>query len=234
MGGRIPNDPVDFYDLLADPMIRLVMQADGVGERELREICERTAITIKGQQKAVAPETASISSAETDAYRPGVGIMLLNSSGHVFVGQRRDVIGEAWQMPQGGVERDETPLAAALRELDEEIGTRNVDVVIATKDWLSYEFPAELLALMPTPRWKGQTQKWFLMRFLGIDTEIRIATEHPEFSDWKWVPADFLIELIVPFKRELYRRVLLELAPHFSSSFQHRETDRTSPNSRAR
>lgn len=217
MSGRVPDEhSLDFHELLADPMIRLIMQADGIGERELREICARAAVEIRTQQGPVSPTAApQCSSVEENGFRRGVGIVLTNASGHVFVGQRCDMVGEAWQMPQGGIDDGETPLTAALRELYEEVGTRNVDVVIATENWLSYEFPSDLLALMPAVRWKGQTQRWFLMRFLGSDSEIRIATEHPEFSKWRWVSVNELIELIVPFKREIYRRVLREFTPYF-------------------
>jgi putative (di)nucleoside polyphosphate hydrolase len=144
-------------------------------------------------------------------------MMLINSEGLVFIGQRCDVSNEAWQMPQGGIDPGETPRAAALRELREEIGTDNVDVVVGTRDWLSYELPPKLLERMPSPRWRGQTQQWFLMRFRGADDEIDVATEHPEFSAWRWVPADHLLDLVVPFKRELYRRVLEEFASYISS-----------------
>jgi putative (di)nucleoside polyphosphate hydrolase len=140
--------------------------------------------------------------------------MLLNRDGHVFVGRRNDVPDAAWQMPQGGIDPGETPRAAAFRELREELGTANADIVAVTRNWLSYALPAELLARLPAPRWRGQTQKWFLMRFAGADDEIDVATEHPEFSAWKWVPADDLLGLIVPFKRELYRHVLATFAPY--------------------
>lgn len=216
MSGRPPSDPeLDLHDLIADPMIRMIMKADGIDERELRELFDRTAEDMKQRRETMPVGAASsLPALAPDTLRRGVGIMLINSAGHAFVAQRSDMTDEAWQMPQGGIEPDETPRAAALRELREELGTANVEVVVGTEDWLSYELPRELLEHMPTPRWKGQTQQWFLMRFCGTDDEINVATEHPEFSTWKWVPTDQLLKLIVPFKRELYRRVLLEFASY--------------------
>lgn len=218
MSSQFPDEPgLSFRDLLADPMVRLIMQADGIDEREVREIFERAAADIKGQRETALSSQAQDgpTPAETEVFRRGVGIMLVNPVGHIFVGQRIDMTNDAWQMPQGGIEQGETPRSAAFRELREEIGTSNAEVVIATEDWLSYELPVELLDRMPTARRKGQAQKWFLMRFRGHDTDVNVLTEHPEFSKWKWVPADHLIELIVPFKRELYKRVLREFTPHF-------------------
>jgi putative (di)nucleoside polyphosphate hydrolase len=216
MNRRTPDEPeLDFHDLIADPMIQLVMQADGIDERELRELFDRTAIEMRDRRSAEAGSSSAANGAP-EGLRRGVGIMLVNALGHVFVGQRSDVLSEAWQMPQGGIEPGETPRAAALRELREEVGTANVEVIIGTDGWLSYELPTELLERIPNTRWKGQTQRWFLMRFLGEDGEINVATEHPEFSDWRWVPTDRLLGLIVPFKRNLYGSVLHVFAPHLS------------------
>lgn len=212
------SKPVDdqpeltFHDLMSDPMVRTIMEADGVDERELRELFERTSGRIAQRRS----EAEAVQTAASEPLRQGVGIMLLNRDGYVFVGQRCDVVHAAWQMPQGGIDPGETPRAAALREMREELGTANADVIVSTHNWLSYELPPELLERIPTPRWRGQTQQWFLMRFRGADDEIDVATEHPEFSAWKWVPPEHLLGLIVPFKRELYRRVLMEFAPHLS------------------
>jgi putative (di)nucleoside polyphosphate hydrolase len=149
-------------------------------------------------------------SGQASGYRPGVGIMLLNRSGLVFVGQRRDYPGEAWQMPQGGIDADETPREAALRELKEEIGTDHAEILAESRRWFEYDLPPELQQQVWRGRFRGQRQKWFVMRFQGQDREIDIATHHPEFSAWKWIaPAD-LPRLIVPFKRQLYREVLEE------------------------
>jgi putative (di)nucleoside polyphosphate hydrolase len=141
-------------------------------------------------------------------YRPCVGMMLLNRTGKIFVGKRIDQSVEAWQMPQGGIDQGEDPKAAALRELEEEIGTRNVAVLREHKDWLTYELPPDLIGIAWQGRYRGQTLKWFALRFLGADSEVDLKTQHPEFSEWKWVDADELLRLIVPFKREIYAKVV--------------------------
>ena len=146
-------------------------------------------------------------------YRRGVGILLLNPRREVLVAQRLDFRSDAWQMPQGGIDADETPLEAAWREMKEEIGTDRARLLAESRDWLSYDLPADLAPLLWKGRFRGQTQKWFAMEFLGDDADIDIATENPEFSAWKWVPAREVPALIVPFKRELYRQVLAEFSP---------------------
>jgi len=145
-------------------------------------------------------------------YRPCVGILLFNPAGRVFVAQRCDTPG-AWQMPQGGIDSGETPAAAALRELGEEIGTDRAELVGETRGWLRYDLPDHLIGVAWKGRWRGQEQKWFAARFLGSDGDIDLATEHPEFDAWRWVPADQLVSLVVPFKRDVYRAVLAELLP---------------------
>jgi putative (di)nucleoside polyphosphate hydrolase len=146
-------------------------------------------------------------------YRPGVGIMLLNGEGRIFVGQRLDSTAEAWQMPQGGIDAGEDPRAAALRELWEETGVRNPLVLAETADWLSYELPAEIQPRIWGGRYRGQRQKWFAMRHTGSDADINIATGHPEFRAWRWADPQDVPRLIVPFKQALYRRLLEEFAP---------------------
>ncbi len=150
-------------------------------------------------------------------YRPCVGVMLMNEQREVFVGQRLDSKVEAWQMPQGGVEKGEDPRDAALRELWEETGVVSDRVTVAaeTPNWLPYELPYDLVPKLWKGRYRGQEQKWFLMRFNGSDNDINIATEHPEFSHWRWLPADELVENIVPFKRHVYVAVLDAFAEHF-------------------
>lgn len=150
-------------------------------------------------------------------YRKCVGVMLLNAESDVFVGQRRDRFAEAWQMPQGGVDKGEAPSVAALRELWEETGLTSdlVEIIAETQDWLPYDLPHDIVPHIWKGRYRGQKQKWFLMRFLGTDTQVNIETEHPEFSRWRWQPRDQLVAKIVPFKRDVYEKVLTEFAPHF-------------------
>ena len=143
-------------------------------------------------------------------YRRGVGIMLLNARNQVFVAQRIDFAGDAWQMPQGGIDTGESPREAALRELKEEIGTDRAEFLAETKGWLTYDFPAKLRERLRRGRFQGQRQKWFAMRFTGKDTDIDLTTAHPEFSSWKWVEPGELPRLIVPFKRRVYLDLLSE------------------------
>lgn len=145
-------------------------------------------------------------------YRPCVGIMLFDDGGRVFVGRRIDTP-EAWQMPQGGIDDGETPEAAALRELEEEIGTAAAVIEAATAGWLDYDLPGHLVGKLWGGRWRGQRQKWFACRFTGTDDDIRLETAHPEFDAWRWVGLDELTGLIVPFKRAIYAAVVAELGP---------------------
>lgn len=147
-------------------------------------------------------------------YRPCVGLMLINGVGDVFVGQRNDRNSDAWQMPQGGVDKGEAPRDAALRELLEETGiTRDLVTIIGeTKGWLPYDLPHDIVPRIWKGRYRGQEQKWYLMRFSGTDAQVNIETEHPEFSRWRWQPVDQLVANIVPFKREVYARILAELS----------------------
>jgi putative (di)nucleoside polyphosphate hydrolase len=137
--------------------------------------------------------------------------MLLNRQGEVFVGRRIDMpITPAWQMPQGGIDPGETPLQAAVRELREEIGTDKAELLGENPGWLEYDLPPELSQGVWGGRYRGQRQKWFAMRFTGNDSDIDLATEHPEFDAWKWVASERLPDVIVPFKRQLYIDVLAE------------------------
>jgi len=152
-------------------------------------------------------------------YRPCAGIMLVNRDGRVFVGQRLDATVEAWQMPQGGIDPGEEPLAAAMRELGEETGIApdKIELVGAPDRAFTYDLPPELIGKVWKGRWRGQTQRWFLFRFLGEDGDIDIATAHPEFRAWRWIDPDDLPRLIVPFKRELYEAVLAAFRPRLDA-----------------
>jgi putative (di)nucleoside polyphosphate hydrolase len=152
-------------------------------------------------------------SPETLPYRSGVGIMLVNDAGLVFVAKRIDMPSEAWQMPQGGIDAGETALEAAKREMLEEIGTDKGEFIAESAAWYHYELPLELIGVVWGGRYRGQEQKWFVARFTGVDADINIATEHPEFLDWRWAEPAQLPDLIVPFKRELYAEIVREFMP---------------------
>ena len=143
-------------------------------------------------------------------YRRGVGIMLLNPAGQIFVAQRIDAPGPAWQMPQGGIDKGEAPRAAAMRELEEEIGTAKAEIIGESRDWIRYDLPTEIVPRVWRGRYRGQEQKWFALRFLGDESDIDIATVHPEFSAWRWAAFEDLPKLIVAFKRPLYEAVVEE------------------------
>ena len=143
-------------------------------------------------------------------YRRGVGLMLLDRHGQVFVAQRIDTPSAAWQMPQGGIDPGETPRQAALRELYEETGTDKVEILAESRDWLRYDLPADLRPKLWGGRYRGQEQKWFALRFLGTDADIDIDGEQPEFSAWRWTDLAEIPDLIVPFKRPLYQRLVAE------------------------
>ena len=156
---------------------------------------------------------------ELALYRAAVGVMLLNRDGKIFVGRRIDMPAglAAWQMPQGGIDPGETPRAAALRELKEEIGTDKAEILGESRGWLHYDLPAEIAGGMWGGRYRGQRQKWFAVRFTGEDCDIDPgATEHPEFDAWEWVMCERLPDLIVPFKRQLYLDVLAEFREYCS------------------
>ncbi len=149
-------------------------------------------------------------------YRACVGVMLVNGQGQVFVGQRIDTEASAWQMPQGGIDPGEDPRQAALRELREETGLTPdlVTVEAQTADWVAYDLPPDLVPKIWKGQFRGQKQHWFLMRFLGRDDQIRIDTDHPEFSEWRWLDPSQLVNSIVPFKRQVYQAVCEEFCTH--------------------
>lgn len=150
----------------------------------------------------------SKATAESLPYRPAVGMMLLNRDGRIFVGKRIDQTQEAWQMPQGGIDDGEDAKTAGLRELEEEIGTRNAELLREHPDWLLYELPPHLLGVAWDGKYRGQRLKWLALRFLGRDDEIDVATSHAEFSEWKWLKSADVLRLVVPFKREVYAAAL--------------------------
>ena len=152
----------------------------------------------------------------SDRYRRGVGVMLLNGEGKVWVGARVDNPEAAWQMPQGGIDEGEDPWATALRELEEETGIAPhlVERIAQCAERLRYELPDDWRPRLWGGKWVGQEQDWFLCRFLGGDSDVDIETAHPEFRDWKWIEPERLPEVIVEFKRELYRHLLDEFADY--------------------
>ena len=153
-------------------------------------------------------------------YRACVGVMLLNRQGQAFVGKRRAEEGGparlayCWQMPQGGLDPDEDPLAGARRELFEETGIRSAEVLAEAPEWYAYDFPPEVLARAPLGKYCGQRQRWFAFRFTGEDSEIDLSVpgHKPEFCDWRWAPLAELPDLIVPFKRPVYEKVVQAFA----------------------
>jgi putative (di)nucleoside polyphosphate hydrolase len=160
--------------------------------------------------------------AEDLPYRPCVGQMVINAQGLVWVGRRADIPGDAegrgtwWQMPQGGVDPGEDPVAAARRELFEETAITSVEQLAEHSTWVTYDVPPELIGVAWGGRYRGQKQKWFAYRFIGTDSEINIVPSaglEREFIEWRWAKAEDLLDLIVPFKREVYRAVLAEFEP---------------------
>ena len=148
-------------------------------------------------------------------YRPAVAVMLLNGENKVWVGQRLDNALDAWQMPQGGLDRGETPLEGAYRELEEETGIKRAlaALIAQAPEELLYDLPPDLVGKVWKKPWKGQRQTWFLMRFTGTDADVNIETPDPEFRAWKWADPAELPAMIVPFKKRLYEQVLGTFAP---------------------
>jgi len=146
-------------------------------------------------------------------YRKNVGMVLVNTNGHIFAGKRLDNDSDAWQMPQGGIDKGETPEVAAFRELSEETGIHHskARLIGATAGWLSYDIPVELIPKLWNGQYRGQEQKWFAFEFLGKDSDINIITKEPEFSEWAWKSKKDLLSSIVPFKLEVYQKVFSEL-----------------------
>ena len=144
--------------------------------------------------------------------RIGVGIALLNHENKIFVGKRIDNPTNSWQMPQGGVDKNESFLEAAKRELEEETSIQTVEVLKELNEWLTYDLPKNLLGKLWKGKYRGQKQKWFIMKFLGKNDEINIRTKRPEFLDWKWINSSDLPEVAVDFKVNIYKKMAKELA----------------------
>ena len=152
-------------------------------------------------------------------YRPCAGAVLFNRDGEVFVARRIDTVAEAWQLPQGGIDKGEDPRDAVLRELEEEIGTDKFTIIEESDDWLTYDLPDELIGKVWRGRFRGQRMKWFALRFTGTDSDIDLDTDHPEFEDWKWLPLDHITDIIVPFKRDVYA-TLIKRFGHLPGTFR--------------
>jgi len=148
--------------------------------------------------------------------RIGVGIVVLNSKNQVFVGKRKDNPFDKWQMPQGGVDSKEPLLIAMKRELAEETNIKNIEVLKEIDQWLEYELPENLIGKIWKGKYRGQRQKWFIVRFKGKENEININTECPEFIEWKWINMDLLPELIVKFKKNIYKKILKEIKKYIN------------------
>ena len=203
---KTPKAPAPAAELINDPIVQMLMRADNVSADELTALIRAVGSKLR-TSRLDAQEELSVAQVP-HGYRPGVGIMVLNRNNRVFVGRRCQPKGSTWQMPQGGIKPGENPRAAAFRELKEEIGTVNAEIVAESRTWLCYELPEQLIGKLWGGRWRGQRQKWFAMRLKGSDTEITI--DHHEFADWKWVRMGELADLIVPFKRQVYLSVLAE------------------------
>ena len=144
-------------------------------------------------------------------YRRCVGMMILNQNKEILVGRRIDHPSGFWQMPQGGIDENENPEEAVWREMMEEIGTNNSKLILVSTQWLKYKIPTDTLQTLPWGnRYIGQMQKWFAFKFTGIDKDINVGTENPEFSEWKWTERNKLINTAVPFKRNIYKKILEE------------------------
>ena len=143
--------------------------------------------------------------------RIGVGAIVLNNKNKIFVGKRKDNPVNKWQMPQGGVNKNENFLTAMKRELHEETSIKNIQIIKELDGWFQYELPKNLLGIIWKGKFRGQKQKWFVVRFTGEESEINLKTKHPEFIEWKWVEMDELPKIIVDFKKDVYEKLLLEL-----------------------
>ena len=143
--------------------------------------------------------------------RIGVGAIVLNSENKIFVGKRADNPVDKWQMPQGGVDKGENFISAMRRELKEETSIQNIKILKQIDQWFEYELPKNLLGIIWKGKFRGQKQKWFVVRFVGNESEINLKTKHPEFIEWKWIKLDDLTKVIVDFKKDVYKKLVIEL-----------------------
>ena len=143
--------------------------------------------------------------------RVGVGVIILNQNNKIFVGKRKDNPIDKWQMPQGGVNKNENFLSAMKRELEEETSIKSIEVLKILENFYVYELPKELLGIIWKGKFRGQKQKWFIARFKGEESEINLKTKHPEFIEWKWIDYKNLPDVIVDFKKEVYKKLKIEL-----------------------
>ncbi|KAJ4720555.1 Nudix hydrolase [Melia azedarach] len=168
---------------------------------------------------SVAPSSLFSMDAPPEGYRRNVGICLINSSKKIFAASRLDKPG-SWQMPQGGIDENEDPKTAAIRELREETGVSSAEVIAEVPYWLTYDFPPQIrenLKIKWGRDWKGQAQKWFLLKFTGKEEEMNLlgdGSEKPEFGEWSWMSPDEIIELVVDFKKPVYKEVFTVFAPY--------------------
>ena len=149
--------------------------------------------------------------------RQGVGIIVLNKNNDVFVAKRKDNPIDKWQMPQGGVNKNENFITAMKRELEEETSIKSIEILKTLDNFFVYELPQELLGIIWKGKFRGQKQKWFIVRFNGDDSEINVKTKHPEFIEWKWIDMRDFPRVIVDFKKNVYKNLLVELKKYFNS-----------------
>ncbi|WP_240334228.1 RNA pyrophosphohydrolase [Sphingobium estronivorans] len=195
-------------------MAEIAMKADGIAFHDAKLLLARASLA--------QYDIPSGDGRAPSRYRPSVGIALFNRHGGVWVGRRRDMNEPAWQLPQGAIDTDESPVEAAYRELHEELGIADAELLAEHDDWLRYDLPEELLGRTWGGNWRGQEQRWIAMRYLGEDAAIDIETAHPEFSEWYWADLRDIPGLAAPFKRPVYAKIAAHFAafaiPHENSS----------------
>lgn len=204
---KSPKSDLDqeLEELLADPIVLMAMEADGVNAVELAQLLQESRARLGASSLGARPRRPI-------TYRYGVGLALFNAEGLVFVARRLGQSDGTWQMPQGGIEQGEHPEDAALRELAEEIGTAKATILQQSDAWYRYELPEKFRAIALHKGFDGQIQKWFALRFTGSDRDIQLDTGEPEFEAWRWVPGCEVASLASPFRRPVYRAVMADFA----------------------